>query len=89
MTEARWYVVNAAGNMHSCGSEDIASQKAKVFDARNSEYGPHRVVQLVDAAELEKLKALLKEAADYLDTGVGTSIGQTSILHRKFREASQ
>jgi len=54
MTEARWYVVNAAGNMHSCGSEDIARQKAKVFDARNSEYGPHRVVRLVDAAELEK-----------------------------------
>tara|TARA_R110000868_G_scaffold127605_2_gene335400 strand:+ start:976 stop:1290 length:315 start_codon:yes stop_codon:yes gene_type:complete len=54
MNEPRWYVVNAAGNMHACVDEEGARQKVILFDAHNSEFGPHRAVQLVDAAELEQ-----------------------------------
>ena len=38
-------------------------------------------------AENEKLKALIKEAADYLDTNELTQISSSSILHKKFKEA--
>ena len=37
--------------------------------------------------EIRKLKSLLKEASDYLDTNELTSIGNSSILHKKFQEA--
>lgn len=36
--------------------------------------------------EIEQLKSLFKEAADYLDKGHGTSIGGGSIFHQQFRE---
>ena len=36
-------------------------------------------------AENKKLKAILKEAGEYLDTNELTSIGHGSILHRKFK----
>lgn len=37
--------------------------------------------------QVEKYKGLVKEASDYLDTNELTSIGSTSIMHRKFKEA--
>jgi len=37
-------------------------------------------------AEVERLKALFKEAADYLDNGNGTSIPEGCIFHQQFRE---
>jgi hypothetical protein len=36
--------------------------------------------------EIERLKALFKEAADYLDKGNGTTIPEGCIFHRQFRE---
>lgn len=39
--------------------------------------------------QVAELKALLKEAADYLDTHKETSICHGSILHRKFKAASR
>ena len=37
--------------------------------------------------EIKKLKSLIKEAADYLDTNELTQISNSSILHKKFKEA--
>lgn len=38
-------------------------------------------------SQVAELKALIKEASDYLDTNEFTSIGSSSILHNKFKEA--
>lgn len=38
--------------------------------------------------ENEKLKALLKEASDYLDTNKLTTICSSSVFHQQFKEAS-
>ena len=38
--------------------------------------------------EVKELKALLKEADEYLDTNSFTNIGHKSILHTKFKEAA-
>ena len=38
------------------------------------------------AAENQKLRDLLKEAAEYLDTNELTVISSSSVLHRKFKE---
>ena len=35
--------------------------------------------------ENAEMKALLKEASDYLDTNNLTSVGHSSILHKKFK----
>lgn len=37
-------------------------------------------------ADLDAANAIMKEAADYLDTNDLTSIGHGSILHQKFRQ---
>ncbi len=39
------------------------------------------------AAENKKLRSLIREASNYLDTNELTSISNSSILHRKFKEA--
>ena len=36
---------------------------------------------------IKELEALIKEAADYLDTNELTTIASSSVLHRKFRKA--
>ena len=38
--------------------------------------------------EIEKLKALISEASEYLDTNSMTSIGHGSVLHRKFKDVA-
>ena len=37
--------------------------------------------------ENKKLKALLTEASEYLDTNAMTNIGHGSVLHQKFKSA--
>ena len=39
--------------------------------------------------ELAEVKDLCKEASDYLDINKYTNIGHGSILHTKFKEASE
>lgn len=39
------------------------------------------------AEEVQRLRGLLKEASDYLDTNNLTSIGSGSILHQRFKDA--
>lgn len=63
MTEPRWYCVSTDGNAFMCEDKDHADRMSKVSDECFKRHAPHRAVQLVDAAELEKLKAELDEIA--------------------------
>ncbi len=61
MTEARWYCVDSMGHALICSSKEDAEREADEWDAFDATTGPHRAVQLVDAAELEAANARIAE----------------------------
>lgn len=58
-TELRWYCVSKDGAATLCANQADANQNAKLADEMWPRLGPHRAVQLVDSAEVERLQAEL------------------------------
>lgn len=61
MTDARWYCLDSMGNALICSSKEDAEREAAEWEVVDSSTGPHRAVQLVDAAELEAANARIAE----------------------------
>lgn len=57
MNEPRWYCVSNNGSAELCFSQSDAEKVAEDNDAEFPIRSPHRAVQLVDAAEIERLEA--------------------------------
>ncbi len=60
-------------------SKEIAEELLKAIKSRKK--------SMEQVEEIKMLKALIKEASDYLDTNELTTICHSSILHKKFKEA--
>ena len=60
--DARWYCLSHNGMATLCAGEADAKAEAERCDAEWPRHAPHRAVQLVDAAEIERLRA---DAARY------------------------
>ncbi len=83
--------------LSNCFSDTITAQAEEIetlstkldevaeYYASHYEGDPWREFEK-QAAEIERSRALFKEAADYLDINSLTNIGSCSILHQKFRE---
>ena len=55
MTTPRWYMVDKMGMATLCTSKKDAEKEARDMDMAWPHMGPHRAVQLVDAADVEAL----------------------------------
>jgi len=56
MNDPRWYCVNSFGVALLCCDKEGAEIEAEHMDRVDSKHAPHRAVQLVDAAEAERLQ---------------------------------
>jgi hypothetical protein len=59
MTEGRWYCVSRIGIATLCVDEEDARANAEQCDVAWPAGGPHRAVRLVDAVEVERLRAVI------------------------------
>ncbi|MTI12828.1 Lar family restriction alleviation protein [Sansalvadorimonas verongulae] len=75
------------GGFDYCDKEVLVKRWNTRISTERAAPCQHYCEQAAFNAEIKKLKALIKEAADYLDTGSHTSIASNSIMHREFREA--
>lgn len=57
-TYGHWYLVSSRGLVTQCKDKADAEAEAVGCDAAYPHHAPHRVMQLVDAAELERFRAL-------------------------------
>jgi hypothetical protein len=65
--------------------EEIQNMRVAAYNATTAEIQSNREKN----AEIEAMRKLLCEAADYLDINKMTSIGAGSKLHKKFREMAE
>lgn len=59
METHRWYMLNKMGMATLCLSEKDAKKEARAMDMAWPHMGPHRAVQLVEAADVEAMRAAL------------------------------
>lgn len=59
MTAPNWYMVNKLGMATLCSDKDGAEKEAADAQMAWPHMGPHRAVQLVEAADVEALRAAL------------------------------
>lgn len=57
MTTPRWYMVNEMGMATLCSDKDGAEKEAADAQMAWPHMGPHRAVQLVEAADVEAMRA--------------------------------
>lgn len=60
-SDEKWYCLSQDGVATLCTDHDDAEANAKVSNRVSPMYAPHRAVQLVDAAEIDALKARIAE----------------------------
>lgn len=58
--QPHWYMLNNIGMATLCAGKEDAEACAAEYDQQHPRMAPHRAVQLVDAAELDKLTARLE-----------------------------
>ena len=64
----RWYCVAKNGATTLCDNKEDAEEEAKAGDAVWPQLAPHRAVQLVEAAEVERLQAEIDALRKQLET---------------------
>jgi hypothetical protein len=66
VTEPRWYCVSKYGMATLCRDDKDAKRSGKRFDLLYPQHAPHRAMQLIDAAEVARLRAEVERLTDML-----------------------